>query len=186
MKWTASLTSLKSILGTVAPVIAAAVGGPLAGSAVTAIEGALGLHLEGVPVAKKLDAIATAVANASPADLLALKQADQQFQAKMAELGFADAEALEKLSDDDRASARAREIAVKDWTPRALALGTTGAFWGMLVYIARWPIPAESHDIVVAMVGVLGAGWMGVMTYFFGSSAGSARKTELLSDQAGK
>ncbi|MCZ2965452.1 hypothetical protein NYY77_18915, partial [Acinetobacter baumannii] len=61
----------KSLIATVAPWIGTALGGPLGGMAVTAAADALGLS------EKTETALKTALSGASPADLLAIKQADQ-------------------------------------------------------------------------------------------------------------
>ncbi len=174
-KWTDAL----KILGQIAPSIGAAAGGPLGATAVTALESVFGLHPEG-DLPKRQEAVSTSIAAASPETLLALKKADQDFQSHMAELGFADTEALAKLADEDRDSARKREISVRDFTPRALAIGVTAGFFGILFYMAGWSIPPSSKDLLNIMLGSLGAAWVSIVSYYFGSSSGSARTTELL------
>jgi hypothetical protein len=174
-KWTDSL----AILGKIAPSIAAAAGGPLAGSAVTAIESVFGLKPEAEP-ARRQDAAAAAIATASPDQLLALKKADQDFQARMTELGFQDAEALAKIGNDDRDSARKREMSVRDFTPKVLAISVTAGFFGFLLLLSLRGVPESSRDLINIMVGALGTAWAGIVAYYFGSSAGSARQTELL------
>ncbi len=171
--------SLK-VIGGIAPMIAAAVGGPLAGSAVSSIESAIGLKASGDLPARQ-DAVAAAMTIATPETLLALKQADLAFQAKMAELGFGDVETLTKLAADDRDSARKREIAVKDKTPTILAFLVTLGFFGILVSLRVGTIPPDARDILSQMTGALQLGFGGVLGYYFGSSSGQARSTELLS-----
>ena len=105
----------KQIVGAVAPWIGTALTGPLGGLAVSAVADALDL------TDKTEDAIKQAIAGATPEQMLAIKQADQQFAARMQELGFANQQALAKIAADDRASARAREISTGDKTPRNLA-----------------------------------------------------------------
>ncbi|MCZ2917051.1 hypothetical protein NYY62_19165, partial [Acinetobacter baumannii] len=81
--------------------------------AVTAAADALGLS------EKTETALKTALSGASPADLLAIKQADQAFQAKMQELGFQNIKDMESIAAADRDSARNREIKTGDSaTPR--------------------------------------------------------------------
>ncbi|MCZ2913350.1 hypothetical protein NYY64_19160, partial [Acinetobacter baumannii] len=67
--------------------------------AVTAAADALGLS------EKTETALKTALSGASPADLLAIKQADQAFQAKMQELGFQNIKDMESIAAADRDSA---------------------------------------------------------------------------------
>lgn len=110
----------KNLIGTVAPWIGTALGGPLGGMAVSAVADALGLS------DKTEDAIKQALSGVTPEQMLAVKAADQQFAARMQELGFANQQALAKISADDRASARAREIATGDKTPRNLAYMLVG------------------------------------------------------------
>jgi hypothetical protein len=175
MKWTDAL----SVLSKIAPSLASAAGGPLAGSAVTALEGVFGLHPEG-DLSKRQDAVTTALAGATPETLLAVRKADQDYQSRMAELGFADAEALSKLTNEDRDSARKRELAVRDWTPRMLACSVTIGFFGILGYMSVRSVPTGSKDMLNIMLGSLGAAWIAIVSYYFGSSSESSRKTDLL------
>ena len=97
----------KNVVGTVAPVLGAALGGPLGGAAVSVISEALGLN------EKTEDAIKNALSGTTPEQLLALKNADQAFAVKMEELGlrreelsFAKVKDMEVIASGDRDSAR--------------------------------------------------------------------------------
>lgn len=167
----------KSLVKSIAPTIGTALGGPLGGVAGLALAKVLG-----VPEGPGLDdsALAAAVQGASPDQLLALKKADQDFALQMQKLGFENLEALEAIAAGDRASARDREIKTRDWTPKALAIGITLGFFGLLGFLLKTEPPPGSRDILNIMLGSLGSAWIGVVTYYFGSSAGSARKDEIL------
>ncbi len=178
-KW----TDILKILTTVAPALAATAIGPLGPIAVSALESALGLQPSGDLPARQ-DAVAAAIAGASPETLLALKKADQDFQVRMTELGFADAEAIAKLAGDDRASARAREQTVRDSTPKILAFLVTIGFFSLLFFMAFRSVPESSKDILNIMAGTLGGAFIAIISYFYGSSQGSERKTEILADVA--
>lgn len=85
-----------------------------------------------------------------------------------------------RIDADDRASARAREIAVKDWIPGILAIGVSLGFFGVLGFMLKFGAPKEGGEALMVMLGALGASWGAVMNYYFGSSRSSAVKTELL------
>jgi hypothetical protein len=170
----------KALVKSIAPSIGTALGGPLGGIAGMALSKALGMSGDSI---KDDAALAAAVQGASPDQLLALKKADQDFALQMEKLGFENVEALEAIAAGDRASARDREIKTGDWTPKVLGLIITIGFFGLLTYLLRREPPAGSRDILNIMLGSLGSAWIGVVTYYFGSSAGSARKTELMSAQ---
>lgn len=169
--------NLKAVLGTVAPWMATAIGGPMAGQAVATIANSLGLKADA-----KVEDVEQALAEGKLTgdQLVALKKADQDFQAQMESLGFDNIQKLEQLASQDRANARQREINVKDVTPRLLAAGITGGFFGVLLFMMLKPIPPETHDVLMVMIGSLGTAWTAVVAYYFGSSAGSAEKTQLL------
>lgn len=168
----------KALVKSIAPAIGTALGGPLGGIAGLALTKALGMP-DGA--AKDENTLAAAIQGASPDQLLALKKADQDFAVQMQKLGFENVEALEAIAAGDRANAREREIKTQDWTPKVLGLAITLGFFGLLYYLLRREPPAGSRDILNIMLGSLGSAWIGVVTYYFGSSAGSARKTELMS-----
>lgn len=163
----------KNLLGTVAPWIGTALGGPLGGMAATALAEVFGLS------EKTEDAIKQALSGATPEQMLALKNADQQFALRMQELGFQNVQALEKIAADDRDSARKREAAVMDYTPRILAYLIVGGFLGMAYGVLFKQMSADSV-LAGTIIGYLSAKAEQVAAYYFGSTAGSARKTELL------
>jgi hypothetical protein len=164
----------KSLVRTIAPAIASAFGTPLAGLATKAI---VDIFLGGDEKDVDEATLAAAVQNATPDQLIALKQADLQFQKDLAALEVD----LERIAASDRDSARKRESTTGDvWTPRALALGVTIGFFGILCWLIAAGTPDAGGDALLVMLGSLGTAWAGMMTYYFGSTAGSARKTTLL------
>jgi len=161
-----------NLVRTVAPSIASAVGGPLAGMATRAISEAL----LGKPDGTEQE-LENAVASATPEQLLALKKAEQEFAVKMRELDID----LERISNEDRDSARNREVSLRDWTPRVLAGLITVGYFGVLFWMLRFGLPnTGSSEALLVMLGALGTAWGGVVAYYFGSSAGSKEKTEAM------
>jgi len=164
----------KGVVGTVAPMLGTALAGPLGGMAIGAIADALGLS------DKTEAAIKQAISGATPEQMIALKQADQAFALKMRELGINEIRDMEALSVQDRDSARKREMALGDKTTRNLAYAITAGFFGTLVTLMFATIPEGSKEVMYVMLGSLGTAWVGVNAYYFGSTRGSAAKTELL------
>lgn len=156
-------------LKSLAPTIASALGGPLAGLAVSAISSAMG-----VPAEKVQDMLQSGQMTGE--QLASLKKAEMELKAKEDELGFKFAE----LDIRDRDSARARESNVKDNTNRVLAYAIVGSFIAM---VGASLLGAAKIDSVLAgtLVGYLSAKCEQVLAYYFGSSKSSDRKTELLS-----
>ncbi|NTU67957.1 MAG: hypothetical protein HGB02_03645 [Chlorobiaceae bacterium] len=157
------LSDITGVIGSVAPTIAKALGGPLAGTAINTIAKALGLDDE-TP-----DAVAQVIARATPEQLIAIKQADADFAVKMRQLDIDFA----RVNADDRNSARQREIAIKDRTPAILALVLTVGFFGLLGWMMQAAPPDGSRDLLNIMLGALGAGFSMMLAYYYGSSAGT-------------
>ena len=157
---------------------AAGLGGPMGSIAAALVGKAIGVD----KVSNTPDGISNAIAGAfaDPAQRQALIQAEQHFQMQMAELGYKDAEELAATNASDRASARGREIALKDKIPALLAIIVTLGFFGVLWYMLTHQVPPASHDTMLLLLGSLGSAWTGIIAYYFGSSAGSAEKTQLL------
>lgn len=169
----------KAVVRTVAPALATALGTPLAGMATKVITDAL--LGEGIESATD-DMLANAVQTASPDALIKLKEADLQFKRDMARLEID----LEQIAAGDRASARQREVSTGDmWTPRMLAGGVTLGFFGVLTWLLSAGIPPNGGEALLVMLGSLGTAWAGIIAYYFGSSAGSRHKSDLLAKAEG-
>lgn len=151
----------KAVVKTVAPGLATALGGPLAGLAVTAIGEALGVS---EPTQEKIQ---QALAGATPDDLLKIKAAEQTFQVKMRELDVD----LVRIGVSDRDSARQREAATKDTlTPRFLA-AVVVITWGVVQWrILNHSIPEDMRELVMRVLGTLDAALLVVLYYYFGGS----------------
>lgn len=159
----------KKAVTTIAPSLATALAPELglAGVAIRAIGQAFDM-----PDATEQQ-VSEAIAKATPADLLAMKNADQQFQKDMASIGVD----LEKIAAEDRANARDREIKTGDsWTPRILGAVVVIGYLLVQWYILSHIVPQEMREIVLRSMGTLDMALGLVLGYYFGSSAGSARK----------
>lgn len=168
----------KSIIKAVAPTVAAALPGPFGPLAGVIVAKALGVDNKNP--ADKDAAVAAALATGDPEILLKLRQAEQDFTARMAELGLKP----EQLANEDRANARAREMTIRDHTPAILAYGITAGFFGTLAWLLAYGKPVTGGDALLVMLGSLGTAWAGITAYYFGSSSGSKQKDAALADIA--
>lgn len=165
------LDQFGTLLGQVAPTIATALGGPLAGVAVKTLSNVLLGHENGSE-----DDVKAAMAIATPEQLVALKKIDADFKVQMKELDID----LERIAAGDRDSARKMQSETRDWVPKLLAVVITIGFFGILVWMLLNGMPKNGTEALLMMLGALGTAWTGVMNFYFGSSAGSKAKNDLL------
>lgn len=171
MDWT-------TIVKTVAPWIGTALGGPLGGLAVEAASNALGLST------KTTDTLKAAIAGATPEQMLALKQADNDFAIKMQALGFQQVKDLEQIAADDRKDARDMQKTVRSPVPAILSCGVTVGYFGILVGMMTGNLKVSDSQALLIMLGSLGTGWGMVMAFWFGTTHDSGRKTDLLANSS--
>jgi len=169
----------KGIVSTIAPMIGTAIGGPVGGMAANAALTALGITPEAGNEEAQLQ---QAMVTATPSDLLKLKEADHAFEKDMKALDVD----REKIAAGDRSGARQREIATGDNAPKILATVVVTGFFATLYTIAFVSIPASAQQPINILLGALTALLIQVGNYYFGSSAGSARKTDYLANSIPK
>ena len=152
-------------------------GGPLAQVALNAVNKVFGSD------AKDAESAAKVIAGATPEQLLALRVEEDQFKLKMQEMGFKSETDLATIAAADRDSARKREIAVRDWTPKVLGLSVIALTFALEGYLIVHGIPglsAEQSMVLGRIMGNMDGGSALVLAYFFGSSAGSDKKNALI------
>ncbi|MEZ5895618.1 MAG: hypothetical protein R3C40_09530 [Parvularculaceae bacterium] len=164
---------LKRAVAKTAPQIAGALGGPLAGAAV----GALARAIFGTDSADE-DDLAAAIEMATPEQLVALKKADYEFRLAIRNANIDE----QRIDAGDRASARDRQKAMRDWTPSLLGALIIAGFFITLAAMVSRRLPEGAETEFSIMLGALATMTAAVVNYFFGSSAGSREKTRLLSD----
>jgi len=150
-----------------APTVASALGSPVAGMAVGALESALGMS--GDEVQKTVEA-----GKLTGEQVAAIQQAELAIKAKAQEMNLDFA----KLQYADAASAREMQKAVKSWVPPFLACAVTVGFFGILVALMTGKIDQAAE--VDIMLGSLGTAWTGIIAFYFGSSASSQAKDHMI------
>jgi len=154
-------------LAKLAPTIATCLGGPLAGLAVTAVSKALGIDED-----KVQDVIDSGKLNAD--QIASLKQAEIELQKQEQELGLN----FEQLAVQDRASARDLQKETKSIIPPVLSILVTIGFFGILGGLMSGKI--MTSDALMLMLGSLGTAWTGIIAFYFGSSASSQAKDNMI------
>jgi hypothetical protein len=178
--------SIKDILKTAAPFLASAFAGPFAPIATAVISKYVTPPNGTIATPDNIGGIIQSALGVDPDITLKLKQAENEFQETMTKMGFDSTEKLEELASSDRDSARKREEVVKDHTPAVLAYVVTLGFFGLLTLFCFRAVPVAMGDILKVMLGSLGAAWLAIVTYYFGSSAGSDSKNKTLADTMDK
>ena len=152
----------------IAPTVASALGGPLAGLAVSAISKAVGVDED-----KVNDLISNG--KMTPDQIAQLKIAEIELKKQENELGLN----FEKLAVDDRKSAREMQMTTRSLVPPILAGTITVGFFGILILLLLGKVEGDNNTILI-MLGSLSTAWTGIIAYYFGSSAGSQAKTEIM------
>lgn len=151
----------------IAPTLATALAGPLAGLAVDAISNAVGIDPK--------DVNKTISEGKLTAEQIAqIKTAELAMAARAQELGLD----FEKIAVDDRKSARQMQVATQSWIPGAMAIVVTLGFFGILIGLMTEHF--KTSDALMLMLGSLGTAWTGIISFYYGSSAGSQKKDELI------
>lgn len=174
-------SKVASNIGSSAPLLAGLVGGPI-GVGVTAAAAIIS-HALGTPS----DPGVVELALNDPSALEKVRQAEnanslqlQQLMVTAAQASLAHESDMARIQSADRADARAMGISTRDWVPKVLAMAVTAGFFGILLLMAFQPLPGTNKDLVNVVVGALGTAWISIIGYYFGTSVGSMRKTELL------
>lgn len=179
---------LGKLISSVAPTLATMLGGPLAGTAVSAIAQAFGL----APDTTAEDVAATVQAKGmTPEIIAAMRKADQEHELALRaadidvlKLNAAHDEALYTSEVADRDSARKREAALpNDTTARNLAYLVVCGGIAMVAFVLSGQSTVDSV-LAGTLIGYVVGEMKSVLSYYFGSSAGSANKEKLLTAQA--
>lgn len=160
------MSNWKETLAAVAPTLASALGGPLAGSVVSVI----GNKLLGVEDATESQ-IAEAIKKASPEQLVALQKINNQYEIDMKSLDVQNTEG-------------ARNLAIKTSMAPQVTLSTiyTVGYFGLMAALlsGKVSIPVDIDDMVMTLLGIMTAAQAQIMNFWFGSSSGSKEKTNKL------
>ena len=161
---------LLGLLGTVAPGIATAVGGPLGGVAMK--------FLADKFTGGDTGSVEDFLLSANPDTLKELKIAEIEFDKHMADLGVD----LEKIHAADRGSARdlAKSTGIMPQVVMA-AVYTIGYFAVMYMFMTGKLQIAPDHKVMFGgLLGILSTAQIQIMNFWFGSSSGSKAKTDAL------
>ena len=155
----------------VAPTLATALGGPMAGMAVKIAANALGIKPDE-------HALIEAVAGGDPNVLANLKHAENNLKVELKRLEVD----LEKLHQKDRSSARKMATSTTIWPQIILATAFLSAFFWLLYALFSGDVSLADgmRDIGMMLIGVLITTTKDITAFFFGSSAGSKEKTSKL------
>ena len=164
------MSKLKSLFMKLAPVAATLIGGPAAGLIVGKITSVLGL-----PETASSDDIEVALGNATPAIQAKIKNLDHAYKLELAKNGIK----LEELAVADRDSARNREINVSSLMPRVLSTLIIGGLIYVSYLVLSGQVPADNVYAGI-IIGAVITKAEAVVSYYFGSSQGSADKNKII------
>ncbi|WP_027477908.1 hypothetical protein [Curvibacter gracilis] len=158
-------------LKTLAPTVATALGGPLAGAAVSAIGAALGVPPGSIAKAFQDGQL-------TPESVAKLRELEMQFQNDEKERGFKYAELEYKDRDSARTANTTGGIQNRLFVLSLMLLLMTLGAEGAVLFLGY---PPGVPDVVIGRIlGLADSVALMVLSYYYGTSSGSAQKTELL------
>ncbi len=89
-----------------------------------------------------------------------------------------------EVNVENQISARNLAIATKSKVPEFLSVVITLGFFSVLGYMLL--NDSKPNETLLIMLGSLGTAWVAIVNYWFGSSSGSAYKSEILEKMSSK
>ena len=151
----------------IAPTLATCLAGPLGGMAIELLSKHLNIDPKDVQ-----DTINNGKLTAD--QIASVQAAELAIKAKAQEMSLD----FEQLATQDKKSARDMQMTVKSWIPPILAIGITIGFLGIMVGMMSGHV--QSSEALMILLGSLGTAWTGVISFYFGSSASSQAKDQLI------
>jgi len=155
------MIKLGGLLKTLAPTVASAAGGPMAGMAVKMVAAKLGVPDASVETIEQ-------ILETQPEKAALVKQADGEFKDRIREMEI-DLESF-KTEVDDRKDARNKFA--DDPTPKIFAMLALMGFLGYVFMVTIQPPDANDDGVVNLILGYLGGLVSGISAFFFGGSNG--------------
>lgn len=162
-------------LKALAPTLATALGGPLAGLAVEAI----GSAFDWSDATKEKVEATLKSGQLTSEQLAAVQQAEIALKSRLAELGID----LEKIHAADRDSARRMQNETKSLVPGFLAFLITAGFFGILIGMMAGGLKVADNTALLILLGALASSWGAVVNFYYGSSKSSEDKTFIMAKQ---
>jgi len=159
-------------LGRVAPALATAIGGPLAGAATKFIAA----NLLGDENAEMAD-IEAAVLGASPEQLTKIKGMDLDFKKHMASLGVD----VFKIEAEDKQSARREHKHSR--MPAMLSMMLTFFVIGIVIALFAYSPPDGAREVLFMLLGVVIKEWSNSLHYWYGTTRSSSEKNQSLTSK---
>lgn len=156
-----TLKELSSTLLKISPIIATAIGSPIGGMVATLLAQVFGVPLDHLNATIGLD-------NDSITKIKQFENEHIEELAKIAYQGY-------QTEVDDRISARERDIKEtellgrRDWVMDAIAITVVVGFFAMTFVISLTKMDSSDHDVLFMLIGQLSAGFLGILSFFFGS-----------------
>lgn len=163
------------ILGAIAPTIGKAIQGNIGGAVEEALK-AFGSFSGGKKELEKL------VQEATPEQLIKLKQIDREYSEKLAQIGVD----LASLEVQDRKSARDMYSTINTMLVPTLAVVIMLGAFLLTIALLFIGVPPSNKDILFMVMGVVVGHASNVVSFYFGSSQGSKLKNSLISELATK
>lgn len=162
----------KEIVKTISPIIGTALGGPLAGGAVKVLaEGLLGNEKASER------AVADFITQASPEQLLKIKELEIGFAQRMEELGVD----VFKLEVDDRKSAREAHQGNKFIEWFTLMITAMVASFTYLIFFQE--VNDNAQVLLQTIINQTFTVWIAAVSYWYGTTKNSSDKTKALIDR---
>lgn len=149
---------LKKIIPTIGGLLA----GPLGTAAASAAADALGLSDKSKAAVEK----ALSGNSLTPEQVASLQAADMAFKQKLAELGIE----AEKLSVQDRADARAMQVATQSRVPEILGFVLVGTFLAIICCLLTGSMKLWENQTLTLLLGSLTGSVASVIGFYFGAS----------------
>ncbi len=172
--------SVKSLIGSSAPIIGGLLGGPAGAGIGTLISSVLGVEDNPNAVINEL--------KANPEAMLKLQQMQTTHKEKLEQFRLAEIE----MNLKDVASARERQTksesatGKKDWNLYLLAWTIIAGYFLLIGFLVMGTVPDDKTGVIYMLFGTLATAFGGVIQYFFGSSAGSKQKTDVIHNLKGR